>query len=139
MVNAPQSRMGELRKRTQAASTIRSRVWAERARRTGLSYWRAEPAGSAKGSGQRLPTADGGGGSKLGPAHVHLPGREPGEELLEGDPAFEPGQCRSQAQVDAVAEGQGLALAPVDVEGVAVGEATVVVVGRSQQEHHDAA
>ena len=52
---------------------------------------------------------------------VDLPVGEALEDLVERDPALEPGQRGTEAEVDAVAEAQVLADLAVDVEAVAVG------------------
>ena len=61
------------------------------------------------------------------------------EDLVERDAPFQAGQGGAEAEVDAVAERQVLPDLAVDVEPVAVGEPAVVAVGRTDQEHHDAA
>ena len=53
---------------------------------------------------------------------VDVPGREAGENLVEGDGAFEPGEGGAEAEVDAVAEGDVVVALAVDVEAVGVGE-----------------
>ena len=68
-----------------------------------------------------------------------LPFREPGQDLFEGDAPLHAGERGPHAQVDAVAEGEMPAVLAVDVEGVAVGKAAIVAVGRAQQEEHHAA
>ena len=54
-------------------------------------------------------------------------------ELLERLLAFEPGQRRAEAVVDAVAEGEVLDVGPADVDAIGVGEARRVAVGRREQ------
>jgi len=60
---------------------------------------------------------------------VDLPGGEAVEHLVQGDTAFEPGEGRSEAEVDAVAKSQVVADLAVDVEPVAFRELAVVAVG----------
>src|SRR5271163_1529744 len=67
---------------------------------------------------------------------VDLPLGEALQHLVERHPAFEPGQRRTEAQMDAVAEGLMPADVAVDVEAVAVGEMPLVPVGRAVQQHH---
>src|SRR5262245_33052700 len=94
---------------------------------------------SAREDRQRLPAANGGGGRQPGAGEIDVPLREPLQDLLERDAPFQTGERRAEAKVDAVAEGEVLEDLAVDVEAVALGEAAVVAIGRSDQEHHDAA
>ena len=65
---------------------------------------------------------------------VDLPVGEPRQELLQGDAPFQPRQCRSEAKVDAVAEGEVTAVVATDVEAIPVRKAAVVPVGGADQE-----
>src|ERR1700691_2361930 len=88
---------------------------------------------------QCLPAPNGGGVSPLGLVVVDLPFREAVEHLVEGDTPFEPGQRSAEAEVDAVAEGLVTADLAVDIETVPLGEVPLVTIGRTVQQHHDAA
>src|SRR5262249_26526484 len=79
-------------------------------------------------------------GVELGVVHVDFPVREPGEDLIERDAAFEASQRGAQAEVDAVCEGEVVADLTVDVERVTVRrKGPIVAVGRPVEEHHHAA
>src|SRR6185437_10092419 len=68
---------------------------------------------------------------KLAALVVDVPLRVAGERLLERDPAFEPGQCRTETEVDAVPERHVLVELPVDVEAVRVGKRALVPARRA--------
>ena len=62
-----------------------------------------------------------------------------GQDLVECDAPFEPGQRRAEAEVDAEAEGEVLVDLAVDVEPIAVRVAAVVAVRGADEEQHRAA
>jgi hypothetical protein len=66
--------------------------------------------------------AAGGHRGQFGSAHVGFPRGEPVEDLIESDPALESSERGPEAEMDAMAEGQGLPVVPVDVASVAGGE-----------------
>ena len=68
-----------------------------------------------------------------------VPGREPLEDLVQGDAALQAGERGAETEVDAVAEGQVVVDLAVDVEAVRVGESSLVAVRRGGQEEHRAA
>ena len=70
---------------------------------------------------------------------VDLPVGEALQHLVERDPALQAGQRGTQAEVDAVAEGEVATDVAVDVEAVAVREVALVPVGRAVEQDHDAA
>ena len=69
----------------------------------------------------RVPAAHGRGRRELHAVVVDLPLGEAVEHLVERDPALEPGERGAEAEVEAVAEGEVLAVVAVDVEPVGVG------------------
>src|SRR5437763_8526911 len=109
-----------------------------RPRSSGSDGREGGPTGSRREHREPLPTPDGGGRGQPRVVDVDFPLGEPPEDLSERDAALEPGEGSAEAIVDAVAEGELWADAPVDVEPVTVGVVTVVAVGRSDEEHHDA-
>src|SRR5580692_4937171 len=158
MVSPCQSRTEEPCRSSEPAAMMRVRVSAARCRRRVLSYER-RPAADAVGctlcvvdvavmdsslrllreDRERLPASHGRGRGERGVLHVDVPGGETGQDLLERDDPFHPGQRGAHAQMDAVAEGEMPAVVAVDVEAVAIREATIVPVRRAQEEEHHAA
>ena len=99
----------------------------------------AAAGGSGNERGQGIPSTQRGGRRHASVVGVDLPLGEALEDLLQGDPAFEPRQRLTQAVMGAEAEGEMLAGITMDVEAVAVRVSAVVVVGRAEEEQHDAA
>ena len=60
------------------------------------------------------------------------------EHLIEGDASLHAGESGPHAQVDPVAERQMPTVRSMDVERVPVGKATIVPVGRADEEEHHA-
>src|SRR5262245_38977487 len=161
--------MGEPRRRSEPAATMRSRVSAACRRRSVPSYRRragiaslnSDPATRASARAtlaenplrpivvhsqrladryrERFPASHRRGGCEPGAAAVDFPFGNALQDLLERDATLETGQCRTEAEVATVAKGEVLVDLPVDVEAIAVPETTVVAVGGSDEEHHDAA
>src|SRR5512143_712314 len=77
---------------------------------------------------ERLPAPHRRGRCELRAGPVDLPHGEALQNLLERHPALQAGQCRAEAEVNAVAEGEVLVDLPVDVEPVTVRVTTVVAV-----------
>ena len=69
---------------------------------------------------------------------VDIPIGEPVQHLVEGDPALETRQRRTQAKVHAVSERDVRAVLAVDVETLGIREATLVVIRRRQHQQHGA-
>src|SRR5689334_23139267 len=85
---------------------------------------------------QARPAADAGGVSALGVVVVDFPVGPSGEHFLKRDACLNPCQRSTQAEVDAVPEGQ-MCHPPVDVESVGVDElAFIAVRGSIEQQHH---
>ena len=63
---------------------------------------------------------------------VDAPVGEPGERLFQHDPAFEAGQARTEAEVDAVSERDVTVERALDVEAVGVGDTRVRRAPRSR-------
>src|SRR4029077_1508499 len=92
------------------------------------AYRRSAVRVSGRDHGESLPPSDGGGPGLHRVVPVDLPRGEAVEDLVEGDPSLEPGQCGAEAEVQAVAEGEVVVDPAADVEAVAVGELAVVTV-----------
>src|ERR1035441_6254974 len=86
--------------------------------------------------GQFLPASYGRCVCLHGAVPVDRPLREAIEHLVDGHPPFEPRQCGAEAEVDAVAEAEVLCGITVDIEAIAVGELSLVAIGRAVEEHH---
>src|SRR5690349_6865502 len=85
---------------------------------------------------QARPAADAGGVSALGVVVVDFPVGPSGEHFLKRNACLNTRQCSTQAEVDAVPEGQ-MCRAPVDVESIGVGElAFIAVRGSVEQQHY---
>src|ERR1700678_4555078 len=69
---------------------------------------------------------------------VDRPLRESVQHLVDGHPSLEPGQCRAEAEVDAVAEAEVVGDLAADVKALGVFELAVFAVGRTVEEHHHA-
>src|SRR5690606_7614570 len=88
-----------------------------------------------RADGKPLPAAHRRGAGLDGMLPVDLPGRKPLQHLVQRDAALEPGERRSETEVDAVAEGEVMIDPSLDVEAVAAWEAALVAVrGAGQQE-----
>src|SRR5262245_41006177 len=161
--------MGEPRRRSEPAATMRSRVSAACRRRSVPSYRRragiaslnSDPATRASARAtlaenplrpivvhshrladryrERFPASHRRGGCEPGAGAIDFPLRETLQDLLERDATLEAGQRRAEAEVGAIAEGEVLVDLPVGIEAIAVREAAVIAVGGSDEEHHDAA
>jgi hypothetical protein len=77
---------------------------------------------SRNDDGETLPAAHGRRAGLLSAVPVDLPVGPAGEDFLERNAAFQSRQCRTEAEVDAVAEAQVPVDAAVDVEPVGVRE-----------------
>ena len=67
---------------------------------------------------------------------VDVPRGKPSKRLLDRDPSLEPGQCRPDAEMDAVAERHVIAHLAMDVELIGRRELPLVAACRSGQEQH---
>src|SRR5262245_42611810 len=81
---------------------------------------------SAGEDGERLPASHRRRGCELSAVAVDVPLGKTLQYLLERDATFEASQGGAEAEVGPVAEGEMLLDLPVDVEVIAVREATVV-------------
>src|SRR5947208_2337107 len=61
----------------------------------------------------------------------------PPEQRFERDPRLEPGQWRTQTEVDPSAEPQVVTRIPGDVEAVGIGVSTFVAVGAGEHDHDE--
>ena len=69
-------------------------------------------------------------------ALVDLVAREAAGELLEADPAFEPGERRAEAEVQAVTEAERDVRGALDVEAIGIVVLALVAVGRGGEQQH---
>src|SRR6476659_1426891 len=86
--------------------------------------------------GHGIPAADSRCRGECRVGHVHIPLGEPLQDLLQRDPALQPGQCRAEAVVGSHAEGQVLPHFAMDVENISVGRELAMVAHSSADQHH---